>query len=329
MAGVNHKIKLLKIIELLRTEADIDHPLTTQKLCSLLETQGISCDRRTLSTDIDCLRESGYDIGAKMISHEKGYYLKEGPREFSVPELKIIIDALQAASFVTKDKTADLVERVARLGGTRKREILRGNIVCFNNRKHTNESIYGNVECLERAIQAKKQVSFLYFDRDENGKIIYRKEKNRYFVEPMALIFNEDNYYLMTWSSKYENIVNFRVDRMAEVSIEKEPVSDHAIMPDSAYADYTEQVFKMYGGPITDVTLDFDDKLIGSVQDKFGEDTNIIRTGKNRCVAAVRLQVSPTFWGWLFQFAGKMHIVAPEDLRVKYSEIARDIQNES
>lgn len=327
MAGVNHKIKLLKLIELLRTESDMDHPLTTQKLCSCLEAQGVSCDRRTLSTDIAVLREHGYDIGSKMISHEKGYYLKEGPRDFSVPELKIIIDALQAATFVTEEKTADLVERVARLGGTRKREILKGNIVCFNNRKHTNEGIYRNVDTLERALQAKKQVSFLYFDRDENGQKVYRKEKQRYTVEPMALIFNEDNYYLMTWSSKYGNIVNYRVDRMEDVSVESALVSEHAIMPDTSYADYTEQVFKMYGGPITDVTLDFEDKLIGAVQDKFGEDTKIIRTGKDRCVAAVRLQVSPTFWGWLFQFAGRMHIVAPEELRNEYAEITKRIQS--
>ena len=326
MASAVRKIKLVKILELLRSEADIDHPLTTSAFISKLEESGISVDRRTLATDLATLKENGFDVASKMVVHEKAYYLREGPREFSVSELKIIIDALQAAAFIPKDKTDEMVERVARLGGTRKHEILRGNIVCFNGRKHTNGAVFANIEVLERALLDKKQVSFFYFDRNENGEKVYRKEKQRYVVEPMALIYNEDNYYLMTWSSKHNAITNYRVDRMEDVAVEDAPVSENAVMDDEDYADYTEQVFKMYGGELTNITLDFKDKLIGAVQDKFGEDTKIIRTGPERCVAAVCVQVSPTFWGWLFQFAGEMNILAPEELKTKYVEIAAKIK---
>ncbi len=133
-------------------------------------------------------------------------------RGFSVAELKIIIDAIQAATFVTKDKTNELVKRIAAIGGTHKVDILKSNIVCFNTHKHSNEGIYDNVEVLEEAIQEKKQASFYYFDKDEKGNRVYRKDKKRYVVEPMALISNEDNYYLMCVSSKYDAITNYRVD---------------------------------------------------------------------------------------------------------------------
>ena len=129
----------------------------------------------------------------------------------------------------------------------------------------------------------------------------------------MALVFNEDNYYLMSFSQKYDNVTNYRVDRMDEVMVEDEPVSEKAILPDDDIAGYTEQVFKMYNGPVTDITVEFDDKLIGVIQDKFGEDTKIVRTAPTRCVASLKVQISPVFWGWIFQFIGEMSIVSPEE----------------
>ncbi len=320
------KIKLLMLMEILRQESDSEHPLKTAVLCKKLLKRGIKCDRRTLSLDIDVLRDFGFDIAAKMIGHEKGYYYDV--RSFSVAELKIMIDAIQAASFVTKEKTDDLTKRIAALGGTKKKEILKSNIVCFNTRKHTNEGIYDNVEVLEDALQSKKRVSFLYFDRDEKGNAVYRKDKDRYIVEPMALIFNEDNYYLMCYSSKYDGITNYRVDRMENVEVEDESVSEKAMMDTSNIAEFTKQAFKMYGGDITDITLEFEDTLIGVIHDKFGEYVNIVRTAPNKCVASVQVQVSPTFWGWLFQFGNHMKILSPEILRYKYIDMISDLLDE-
>ena len=231
-----------------------------------------------------------------------------------------MIDAIQAATFVPKDKTEDLVNRIAAMGGTRKVDIIKSNIVCFNTRKHSNEGIYDNVEVLEEALQAKKKASFYYFDKDEKGNRIYRKDKKRYEVDPMALIFHEDNYYLMCYSSKYDGITNYRVDRMEGVLVENEPVSSKAIMDDSDIAQYTEQAFKMYGGPVTDVTIEFEDSLMGAVQDKFGEHIYIVRISPEKCVVSVQLQVSPTFWGWIFQFGKKIKILSPEGLVGEYKE---------
>ena len=235
------------------------------------------------------------------------------------------MSTVQAACFITEKQTKALVGKVADLGGSHRAEILKENIVCFNTTKHTNEAIYENVAELEKALCDKKQASFYYFDRDEDGKRVYRKEKKRYVVEPMALIFNDDNYYLMTWSSKYEDITNYRVDRMEEVTVEEDDVSESAKINDSDIAAFTEQAFKMYGGDVVDVTVEFNDKLIGVVQDKFGEDTKILRTGSDKCAASIQVRESPTFWGWLFQFVGEMSILSPEPLMEEYRNRARMI----
>lgn len=140
----------------------------------------------------------------------------------------------------------------------------------------------------------------------------------KYVAESMSLIFNEDNYYLMCFSSKYYGINNYGVDRMEDVSVEALPVSEGAKMDDFDIAKYTEQAFKMYGGLVSDVTLEFENKLNGVVKDKFGEQVNIVRTDTDQCVASVQLQVGSTFWGWLFQFGKQMRILSPEQLVGEY-----------
>ena len=321
------KVKLLKMMDLLRAESSPDHPLTTERICSALISQGINCDRKTLTKDMQTLRNYGYEVEVRQIGHEKGYYVPEQKRDFTLAEQKIIIDALQAANFITREKTDELITKVAALNMEQKEHILSTSVVCFNKRKHSNEEIYANVGMLEDALSQRKKASFVYFDRNENGERIYRKERKRYVVEPMALIFNEDNYYLMCFSSKYDGVTNYRVDRMDEVEIEDEPVCEKAIIPDDDIAAYTEQVFKMYNGPTTDITIEFNDNLIGVIQDKFGEDTKIVRTSKERCVASIKVQVSPVFWGWLFQFVGEMSIVSPEQLKEDYKRRIFDAVN--
>ena len=194
-------------------------------------------------------------------------------------------------------------------------------MVCFNTRKHSNESIYYNVGFLEDAIQQQKKVIFYYYDLNENGEKVYRREHHHYVVEPIALIFNEDNYYLMVYSSRHNGTSNYRVDRMERVEIIDEDISGSALALRESVDCCTEQMFKMYGGQQVDVVLEFDAKLIGVVYDKFGEDTKMIRSG-DKCIATVKVQISPVFWGWLFQFAGQMKVLSPDAVIADYKKHA-------
>ena len=311
-----NKVKLIKLLEILRQETDEAHPLSTKALLSRLTDIGIACDRRTLSKDIAVLNENGFEVMSDMVGHDKVYYVAD--RSFSVPELKILIDAVQAAAFITEKKTDELITKIADMAGSHRAELLKKNMICFNTRKHGNESIYYNVEALEDAIQAHKKVSFFYFDLDENLQKRYRKDKARYIVDPSALIYNEDNYYLMCYSPEPDGIRNYRVDRMTDVKIEAEPVCDDSIIRETEVSDYTEQAFKMYTGTECNAVLQFDNSLIGTIFDKFGEDTKMIRVDKDSCVATVTVRVSPTFWGWLLQFPGRMKLLSPDSLIAEY-----------
>lgn len=320
------KIKLLKLIELLRQETDEAHPLSTNEICSRLGEMGISCERRTLSKDIALLNEQGYEVMQCRLGKENGYYVED--RSFSVPELKILIDAVQAANFISEKKTAELIDKISVLGGSHQSEIIKNNLVCFNTHKHNNETLYYSVGYLEEAIQQQNKVLFRYFDLDENGEKIYRRDGHRYVVEPVALIYHEDNYYLIAYSEKHDSTANYRIDRMTSVKVIDEPVSQKALDLRNEISGYTERTFKMYGGQPVNITIEFNDKLIGVVYDKFGENTKMIRTDVSKCIATVKVQISPTFWGWMFQFGKQMRIISPPSLIDEYNRLIEDLRGE-
>ncbi|MPM10712.1 hypothetical protein SDC9_57046 [bioreactor metagenome] len=324
MGTVNpQKIKLLKLYEMLRQHTDEDRPLSTNQLCAMLEAEGITCDRRTLAEDIDILNANGFEVLRRRTRYAMLFYIVD--RRFDLAEVKILIDAIQAASFITRQKTIELTDKVASLAGSHKAAVLKKNLVTFNTRKHTNEAIYYTIDTLERALQQKQKASFEYFDMDENGNRVLRKKSKRYVVNPVGLVYHEDNYYLVTYHEIHEATVNYRVDRMANAQVEEEPVAEQAIALSDELGAYTERVFKMFNGPQATVELQFDRKLIDAVHDKFGESVEITACKRGLCIVKVDVLVSPVFFGWCFQFGKGMKILSPESVALEMKEHARAV----
>ena len=323
----SNKVKLLKLMEILTRETDETHPIRRRDLLARLLAEGFTCDIRTLSKDIATLNEFGYEVMAEKRNNEKLYYVSE--RRFSIPELKILIDAVQAASFITKSKSEELIKKLASLGGSCRGEILKQNIVAFHTRKHTNESIFYSIDTLEKAITENRKVIFRYFDIDENGYPVYRRDGHHYVAEPVALVFHEDNYYLISYSDRYNGTTNYRVDRMHAVEIIPVAISEQAIALRGNVCDLTDTAFKMYAGRTEEVTLAFDRDLLGVVYDKFGEDTKVTCLDEAQLSVTVPVQISPTFYSWLFQFGAKMRIMEPEDVRAGYEERMRGAKTAS
>ena len=309
MAKQNYqRLKPLRLMELLTRETDEEHPMTKTEICRRLSESSITCDPRTLARDIEALNQLGYEIMETMVGHNRAYYVADRP--FSAPELKVMIDAVEAATFITEDQTQDLINKIAAMGGAHYEANLRDNLVCFNTRKHSNKQILYSIDTIDRAIRQKKRIRFFYFKLDENGKKVYGKSKWKYKADPLALVFSEDNYYLMTFHSHLKTIVNYRVDRMEFVEMIDEELSEGAaeLLEQFNVGEYTEQVFKMYNGEVQTVVLEFSDTLCGCIYDKFGEDTRILRVGLHTCRCEVTVQRSRVFESWVYQFGDQMKI---------------------
>lgn len=198
-----NKLKMIKILEILSQETDENHPMTTNELLAKLESLGIECNRKTLYADIDALNEFGYEIMCKH-SRSNEYYVVD--RTFSIAELRILMDAIQAADFITESKSKQFVDKIANLAGTRSGEVLKDHIVAFNNTKTDNEQIYYIVETINEAIAQQHKVKFLYFDYDTNHNREYRKTGKFYYVNPYATVMDGDKYYLMRITIKDERL---------------------------------------------------------------------------------------------------------------------------
>ncbi len=307
-----NKIKLLKLFELLQHESDDAHPITASNICRKLNEFNILCDRRTLTKDIKTLNEFGYEVLEKMVGHEKAYYVND--RSFDIPEIKFLIDAVQSANFITNKKTDKLIEKISMLGGTHCAKILKGSVSHFNTIKHTNESVYYNIDLLEKAIQNRKKVAFQYFDIDEKGDIAYRKKGEFYICEPLSMKLNDDNYYMISYDISQNKLKTYRIDKMKCMNVLDENISCSALSMRSKAESYVSESFRMYEGESRKVTLSFDKLRMGSIYDTFGEDTKIKTIDENQYVATVKIQESPTFWGWLFQFEGNITIISPKDM---------------
>ena len=329
MPGNGTKLILLKLYEILLKETDEEHPISRMELAARLGEQGVPCHVRTISRDVALMNESGYEICSYMQDHEKYYYIPE--TDFSIPELKILIDAVQAASFGTPKKTNQLVDEIAALGGSHRKQLLQRHRSEFNSRKHTNESILYNIDHIESAIQKSKQIEFSYFDLNVNMQRVFRTREDgsrrRYRIEPIALILSEDNYYLMAYNSKYpDHTSNYRVDRMDFVDvIEDSDISKEALSKKKNVARYTSQAFRMHNGEPAKVQIVFKQHLIPPIVDKFGESLRIKQIDDEFCIATVDVQVSKTFFGWLAQFGSDIKIAKPKSVAVQYAKHLKEI----
>ena len=210
----NHqKEKMLVLLEILRTESDETHPLVVPRLIEKLQARGIAAERKSIYDDLDTLRRKGYDIE---IHRGKGYYL--GEREFQLAELKLLVDAVQSSRFITAKKSNELIENLERQTSIYGAQTLQRQVFVAGRVKSMNESVYYNIDAIHKAIGENRQITFRYFDYDQNLKKVFRHNGKRYRVSPYALLRSDENYYLTAYDSRAEQIKHYRVDKMESIT---------------------------------------------------------------------------------------------------------------
>lgn len=318
-----NRIRLLRIWEILNRETDEDHPMGTETLREKLLEGGIGCHRVTLYEDIKLLNEAGYEIMTRR-GRSNQYYVMD--RKFSNPEVHILMDAVQAASFITEKKTAELVDKIAHLAGSQKAAVLKKNIVQFNTAKSDNESIYYSVSEIVTAINNRQKILFRYFDYDSNHERVYRRDGHRYAVSPFATIFSDGHYYLVIYDDRHNKMVHYRIDRMENVTL----LNELAVMPPDEMAfdvgSYKKQLFGMFSGEATNVTIEMSSHLMDVVFDLFGEKTKILPFGDDKIRFSADVQISDLFFGWCSSFEKNVKLIAPQNVLEDYKAYLAKIQ---
>ncbi len=318
----SRKIKLLKIWEILNRETDEEHPMSTPTLIARLAEIGIEVNRKVLYEDVKLLNANGYEIKHTRTS-SNGYYVVD--RSFDIPEIRVLMDAVQAASFITPKKTKGFVSRIAQLAGDKKAEVLQKNTVEFHTPKSDNEKIFYSVDAIGSAIEQHRQISFLYFDYDIKHNRVYRKDKRRYVVNPLSTVFSMDNYYLMCYDDKHPNIGHYRIDRMDDVRIEETPITKSEESKQFDLSRHKRQLFGMFNGDDERVTFQAEKTLVDHIFDRFGDDVEIAYGEDNMVVFTADVKISIPFLGWCCSFGKMLKVMSPATVANQVKQYAADV----
>ncbi|MEG1427229.1 MAG: WYL domain-containing protein, partial [Oscillospiraceae bacterium] len=276
---------------------------------------GISAERKSIYDDLDALRFLGMDI-LMVKSRAVGYYV--GGRDFEVPELKLLVDAVQSSKFITRKKSEELIRKIEGLASRYEAQLLQRQVYVTNRVKTMNESIYYHVDKIHTAIAENKKITFRYFEYTVDKIRKYKHDGKEYSVSPMILTWGDENYYLLGFDSEVGFIKHYRVDKMDCIAIIEEERDGLTLFEKLDMAQYAQRFFSMFGGEETLLKLRFHNKLIGVIIDRFGKDVSVGRDGEEHFTIYVTLRVSAQFFGWLSGFGKEAEIVSPPKVREEY-----------
>ena len=317
------KIRILKLWELLRTETDETSPLDTVQIIEKLKQDGLSADRKTLYEDIKLLNEYGFEVMCER-SKRNRYYVAD--RSFDEAEIRMLIDAVFSANFITTRKGEELADKLTRLASKGSYNSLMRNLN-DNNDKHDNEQIWYNVDTINTALQEDKKIRFKYFDYDISGNRIYRRKGGFYVANPVGLVFSDGNYYLVAFSDNFKHVANFRIDRMENASLTNLQLSHPEWMNSFDIVKHKNESFSMFTGKSYKVELLADTSLTDVIFDRFGYDIKTNKYGENQFYFKVNVQVSPVFFQWLVTFKDKIKIIYPANVKEEYLKYLNEIIN--
>ncbi len=312
------KPRILYLYKILQERTDEDNPLTTSQLIEILSKDyGISAHRTTITKDIATLQEFGLDV-VTVHSTQSKYFV--GSRQFELPELKLLIDAVESSKFITKKKSDTLIEKIHTLTSSGQVSKLKRNNYVVDRIKPDNEQIYYIVDTINDAINESKQISFQYYDYSGLKKKVLRNKGEVYKISPYKMLWSGDYYYVIGYSEKKSKVINFRVDRIAATPT---ILTENAlpIPKDFDLENFTREVFFMFSGEEVEIDLRCDNSLMKTMIDRFGEDVTTLAYDMTSFRLKAEVSASPTFFGWVFGFGGKVQILAPESVKEQYKQM--------
>ena len=311
-AGENQKLKMLYLVKIFEEETDDLHALTMPEIRDRLAEYGVNADRKTLYEDFDVLRGYGVDIIAEKEGRNCLYHL--GSRDFELPELKLLVDAVQSSRFITDKKSKELIKKLESLVSRHEGSRLQRQVLIAGRVKTMNESIYYNVDKIHEAIGSNRQISFRYFDWNLDKEMVPRRDGRLYRLSPWALMWDDEKYYLVAFDSEHGSIRHYRVDKMTGISMLDEPREGQEAFSRFNIAHYTNTLFGMYAGDETKVTIEAENGMVGVLIDRFGKDIIIAPVDGEHFRTTVTVAVSSHFLGWIMSLDGDVRIVAPESV---------------
>lgn len=308
----NQKLKLIYLMKILLELTDETHSITMTEIIDALSAHGISAERKSIYNDIECLRLYGMDIIGTQ--EDRTYYYHVGSRQFELAELKLLVDSVQSAKFITVKKSNELIKKIEALASKYEASQLHRQVFVAGRVKTMNESIYYNVDRIHTAIGENSKITFQYFQWNASKEMELRHDGALYEVSPWSLSWDDENYYLVAYDSKEEIIKHFRVDKMLSINSTGARREGRQAFKSCDMAAYSRKVFGMYAGKEERVRIECDNSFAGIMIDRFGKDVAMVRLDDSRFVVSVTVAVSRQFLAWVIGLGEGVRIVGPDSV---------------
>ncbi len=315
----NDKARLLCLLKIFERYSDSEHPLSVADIISRLLEQGIAVTRQTLYKDMEELSLWGYEVRA-VRGKSYGYYLCN--RLFTLPELKLLTDATQSARFIDQQSRKALIDKIASLASTHEALALKRQLYITGSAlKRDMARIYRNIDIIYEAISGKRKIRYKYYDLTPDKTLVARHNGAYYEVTPYALVWDDENYYLVAYDEREGEFKHFRVDKLGDVYALESAALDLQGLNAPDLSKYAEQLFGMYNGESTLVRLVCHNSLAGVIADKFGQEVTFFKQDSEHFFVNVRVKISPNFFSWLMMFSDRIKIDSPEETKKQYKEL--------
>ncbi len=324
--GKNQKLKLYRLYYYLLRKTDENHSVTMRQIRDELEKYDITADRKSLYNDIEETKVLGIKVEGRQIG--RNYFYKVVEKHFELAELKLLVDAIQSAKFISEKKSRVLIKKLEEFASEYEAQELQRQVVMSGRVKTMNESIYYNVDEIHQAIGKNHRITFKYWKWNLNKEMELKKDGNLYDVSPWALCWDDENYYLIAFDEKDQKIKHYRVDKMKNITMIDDMRNGREHFEHFDVAEYMKRSFGMFGGEAELVKLRVKNELVGVIIDRFGKDVSLFSDDKDHFFVHVKVNVSNQFFAWVFGLGTGIEIMGPENTRDRFKLYAYSVLNQ-
>lgn len=323
--GTNQKFKIYRLAQIMLEKTDDEHYITMPEIMDSLKEYEITADRKSIYNDLRDLEKFGIEVEGEPVGNRYHYHVINRP--FELPELKLLVDAIQSSKFITEKKTNVLIKKLEKLVSKYDAMKLQRQVYVSGRIKTMNESIYYTVDAIHNAISENRKIRFQYYQWNVKKEMELRHQGAYYCISPWGLSWDDENYYLVGYDSRAEMIKHYRVDKMLRIEMTEEMRDGKENFKKLDMADYAKKSFGMFGGKEQEVKLLVKNELAGVIIDRFGKDIMMIPSDKTHFTVKIRVHVSPQFLGWIISLGAGIKIISPDDVvKQMQQEIQRLIE---
>ena len=310
--GNNQKFKLYRLAQIMQEQTDDEHYITMPEIMKGLAQYDVTADRKSIYADLRDLSVLGVDVEGEPVGNRYHYHVVN--RAFELPELKLLVDAIQSSKFITEKKSNALIKKLETLVSKYDAQKLQRQVYVSGRIKTMNESIYYTVDAIHNAISENKKIKFQYYQWNVKKEMELRHNGAWYHISPWGLSWDNENYYLVGYDSAAQKIKHYRVDKMLHIKLSNESREGKEHFKKLDMADYAKKSFGMFGGKEQKVKMLVKNNLAGVIIDRFGKEVMMIPANDEHFTVNVDVHVSRQFLGWVFSLGKDIKIIGPDEV---------------